>query len=87
MKVKMRLEDKIRKDRREMKIAEVRKLLLATPARKRDRKESGSQALSCRMPDRPRCKDDTKEDDPDSHEVIHGAPDYRGEEESSQNPL
>ena len=41
MKEKMRLEDKIRKDKREKKIAEVRKPLLATPTRKRDRKDEG----------------------------------------------
>ena len=41
MKEKMRLANKIRKDKREKKIAEVRKPLLATPTRKRDRKEEG----------------------------------------------
>ena len=45
----MRLEDKIRKDRREMKIAEVGKPLLATPTRKRDRKEEGEWQPGTRL--------------------------------------
>ena len=41
MKAKMRLEERIRKEKREMKLAEVRKPLLATPTGKRVRQNEG----------------------------------------------
>jgi hypothetical protein len=41
MEAKKKLEDKIRKEKREKKIEEVRKPLLATPTRKRERQDEG----------------------------------------------
>ena len=54
MEAKMKLEDKIRKEKREKKIEEVRKPLLATPTRKRERTKRGigSQIQSQRMTER-----------------------------------